>query len=113
VYQTLEFNNEYNGATDDYDENQLFYIINNHFTLEEMKNILEWVDHPPNYKFSTIKYRFRKYVEKNAKRSEKLDEIKRFLWDEFYVRWTIEKEAVHDANIKTFSNWKSKQAKLR
>ncbi|CAF4639437.1 unnamed protein product, partial [Rotaria sp. Silwood2] len=36
---------------DDYDENQYFDIQNN-FTLEEMEDIVEWVDKHPNYKFA-------------------------------------------------------------
>ncbi|CAF1536697.1 unnamed protein product, partial [Rotaria sp. Silwood1] len=65
TYQSLEFDDEYNEATDaedttdeeesadeeenidDYDENQNSNICNC-FTLEEMEKIVEWVDEHPN-----------------------------------------------------------------
>ncbi|CAF3743705.1 unnamed protein product [Rotaria sp. Silwood1] len=77
TYQTLDFNDEYDETTDeedntdepestdeeenidDYDENQYFNIRNN-FILEEMKDIVEWVDQHPNCKIATIKHNFRK-----------------------------------------------------
>lgn len=69
--------------TDDYDESQYLDIQNN-FTLEEMEDIVEWVDQHPNYKIASIKNRFRKvkhmryikrfreYIKANGTRSEKL-----------------------------------------
>ncbi|CAF3826714.1 unnamed protein product, partial [Rotaria sp. Silwood1] len=77
TYQTLDFNDEYDEITDeedgtdeeestdeeenidDYDENQYFNIQHN-FTLEEMEDIVEWVDQHPNCKIATIKHNFRK-----------------------------------------------------
>ncbi|CAF4721182.1 unnamed protein product, partial [Rotaria sp. Silwood1] len=62
-YQSLDFHDEYDETTDeetsideeekidDYDENQYLNIRNN-FTLEEMENIVEWVDQHPNRKFA-------------------------------------------------------------
>ncbi|CAF3853735.1 unnamed protein product, partial [Rotaria magnacalcarata] len=61
VYQTLDFDDEYDETTedeesideeetiddtDDFDENQQRNICN-HFTLEEMDKIIEWVDQHP------------------------------------------------------------------
>ncbi len=72
---------------DDYDESQYLDIKNN-FTLEEMEDIVEWVDQHPNYKIASIKNRFRKvkhmryikrfreYIEANGTRPEKLNKIK-------------------------------------
>ncbi|CAM4830293.1 unnamed protein product [Rotaria magnacalcarata] len=69
IYQTLDFSDEYdemmNGEdsndeeestdeeqnVDDYDESEYLDIQNN-FTLEEMKEIVEWVDQHPNYKIA-------------------------------------------------------------
>ncbi|CAF4207764.1 unnamed protein product, partial [Rotaria sordida] len=69
TYQTLDFSDEYDEMmdeegnndeeestieeqnVDDYDENQYFDIQNN-FTLQEMEDIVEWVDKHPNYKFA-------------------------------------------------------------
>ena len=76
VYETLDFPDEYDETTDeedsideelsceeesvdDSDENQSLEIRNT-FTLEEMQDIVEWVDHHPNYKLTSIKNRFRK-----------------------------------------------------
>ena len=76
-YQTLDFHGEYDEMTDEeestdedesndeeenivgYDENQSLEIENN-FTLEEMQEIVEWVDQHPNYKLASIKQRFPK-----------------------------------------------------
>jgi hypothetical protein len=44
---------ESNDEDDDYVKNQ-FMDINSHLTIEEMKNIIEWIDEHPNYSFSTI-----------------------------------------------------------
>ncbi|CAF1469635.1 unnamed protein product [Rotaria sordida] len=110
VYQTLDLDDEYDDEeftneeeytdtkenvddNDDYDENQQLNIINNHFTLEEMENIVEWVDQRPNYKFTTIKHKFRKvkypyyisrfreYIKNNGTKFEKLEKFKEFMWD--------------------------------
>ncbi|CAF4360959.1 unnamed protein product [Rotaria sp. Silwood2] len=66
--QSLDFHDEYDETTDeegstdeetstdeeekidDYDENQYLDVQNN-FTVEEMENIVEWVDQHPNRKF--------------------------------------------------------------
>jgi hypothetical protein len=100
TYQSLDFHDEYDEMTDegdstdeeestdeeqnidDYDESQYLNIQNN-FTLEEMEDIVEWVDQHPNYKIASIKNRFRKvkdmcyikrfreYIKANGTRSEK------------------------------------------
>ncbi|CAF3310185.1 unnamed protein product [Rotaria sp. Silwood2] len=44
---------------DDYNEKEHSYI-RNRFTLEEMENIIEWVDQHSNARFSTISHRFKK-----------------------------------------------------
>ncbi|CAF4733373.1 unnamed protein product [Rotaria sp. Silwood2] len=65
TYQSLDFHDKYDETTDeeestdeeenigDYDENELLEIQTN-ITLEEMENIVEWVDQHPNYKFASI-----------------------------------------------------------
>ncbi|CAF3800126.1 unnamed protein product [Rotaria sp. Silwood1] len=67
-YHSLELNDEYDDMideqqssdeSDDFKENQN-PDIRNHFTLEEMKNIVEWVDQHPNYTIISISNRFRK-----------------------------------------------------
>lgn len=135
VYQTLDFDDEYDEITgeeestdeeetiddtDDFDENQQRNIYN-HFSLEEMKEIIEWVDQHPNYKFTTIKHRFQKvkypiyisrfreYITKNGTRFEKLEKIKKFMWDEFYVKRAVEKEAVHDTDLESFAIQKARE----
>ena len=35
-------------------------------------------------------------------RLEKLDQIRQFMWDEFYIKRAVEKEAVHDADLELF-----------
>jgi hypothetical protein len=75
VYETLDFSDEYDEMMegdnnndeeestveeqhgDDYDESQYFDVQNN-FTLEEMGEIVEWVDQHSNYKIASIKNRF-------------------------------------------------------
>ncbi|CAF5026473.1 unnamed protein product [Rotaria sp. Silwood1] len=114
VYQTLDFDDENDETTDkeqgtdeeeslddtdDFDENQQQNIYN-HFTLEEMEEIVEWVDQHPNYKFTTIKHRF-----------QKLKKIKQFVWDEFYVKRAVEKEAVHDTDLEIFAIQKARELK--
>ncbi|CAF4605821.1 unnamed protein product, partial [Rotaria sp. Silwood2] len=74
VYQSLDFDDEYDETTDqedntdetetiddidDFDENQQLNIYN-HLTLEKMEEIIEWVDQHPNYNFTSIKHRFQK-----------------------------------------------------
>ena len=105
TYESLDFHDEYDELTDedsvdeeestdeeelidedqnteDYDQNQ-YVDIKNNFTLEEMEDIVEWVDQHPNYKIASIKNRFRKvkhmryikrfgeYIKANGIRSEK------------------------------------------
>lgn len=101
-YDTLEFEDEYDQMTDseesdeemtdeeesddemdDYDEND-HSDLKNRFTLEEMENIIEWVDEHPNARFATISNRFRKiksmnyitkfreYIENNGTRLQKV-----------------------------------------
>ncbi|CAF1461913.1 unnamed protein product [Didymodactylos carnosus] len=121
--------NEYDGMTDeeetddeihDYSENE-YSDIENRFTLEEMENIIEWIDQHPNARFATISHRFmkiksmnyiprfRKYIENNGTRLEKLKQIKEFMLSEFYLKRTIEKEAVHDADLELYAIHKAKE----
>ncbi|CAF1323221.1 unnamed protein product [Didymodactylos carnosus] len=118
--QTLDFHDEYDEIMDeeditdeeesndeeenivDYDENQSSDIQDN-FTLEEMEDIVEWVDQHPNYKIATIKHYFRKV------KLDKLKQIKEFMWDEFYMKRAIEKEAVHDSDLELFAIQKSRE----
>ena len=74
TYDTLEFEDEYDEMTDeegnndeihDYDENSHFNL-QNRFTLEEMENIIEWVDQHPNTRFATICNGFRKIKSMNC-----------------------------------------------
>ncbi len=105
TYDTLEFEDEYdemmdeeeNDENDDYDENGHFNL-KTRFTLEEMENIIEWVDQHPDARFATISNRFRKiksmnyitrfreYIENNGTRYEKLKQIKEFMFNEFYLK---------------------------
>jgi len=125
-YQSLDFHDEYDEMTDegdstdeeqnidDYDESQ-YLNIQNHFTLEEIEDIVEWVDQHPNYKIVRIKNRFRKvkhrrYIKRfreciktNGTKSEKFKTIKEFMRNEFYVKRTIEKEAIHDSGLELFA----------
>ena len=103
------------------DENQHANMINNQFTLEEMENIIEWVNQHANYNFTTIKHRFRKvkspkhitrfreYIKRNGTSLEKLQKVKQFMWDEFYVKRAIEKEAVHDTDLQCFAIQKARE----
>ena len=139
TYDSLEFEDEYDKMTDeeesndemtdeensdyemdDYDENN-HSSLQNLFTLEEMENIIEWVDQHPNARFATISHyfkkiksmtyikRFRKYIESNGTRLGKLKEIKEFMFNEFYVKRTIEKEAVHDADLELYAIQKARE----
>ncbi|CAF3703768.1 unnamed protein product [Rotaria sp. Silwood1] len=126
TYDTLEFEDEYDETTDEevsddeIDENDQFYL-KNRFTLEEMENIIEWVDQHPNARFATISNRFRKikhrncitrfreYIENDGTRLEKLKQIKEFMFNEFYFNKTIEKEAVHDADLERYAIQKARE----
>ncbi|CAF3473549.1 unnamed protein product, partial [Rotaria sp. Silwood2] len=138
TYQSLNFPDDYDEVTDeedsadekesideeehidDYDENQYLGIQNN-FTLEEMENIVEWVDQHPTYKFASIRQRFRKvkymhyitryreYIKTNGTRLEKVKKIKEFMWNEFYVKRAIEKEAIHDSDLELFAIQKARE----
>ena len=127
-YDTLEFEDEFDEMTDeedgdeidDYNENE-YSDLKSSFTLEEMEKIIEWVDQHPNAGFATISCRFRKvkymhyiprfrqYIEKNDTRLEKLKQVKEFMFNEFYVKRTIEKEAVHDADLELFAIQKARE----
>ena len=48
----------------DYDKNQQV-SIRRHFTVKEMKNIIEWIDQHPKYNFSSIQCRFQKVKSRN------------------------------------------------
>ena len=100
-YETLDFNDEFDDLSDeegsnsedeDYDKNQHLGISST-FPVEEMENIIEWVDEYSSYRFSTIQHRFRKiksinyismlrqYIERNGTMFEKLEKNQRI-----YVR---------------------------
>jgi len=129
TYDTLEFDDEYDEMSDeeesdndtnDYNENE-HSDIKNLFTLEEMENIIEWVDEHPNagiatisHRFKKVKYmyyitRFRQYIENNGTRSEKLKQIKDFMFNEFYLKRTIEKESIHDADLELYAVQKARE----
>ena len=128
-YETFEFNDEFheiddegesNDDIDDYDENKHVDIRNN-FALQEMKVIIDWVDKHPYARFSIVSNRFRKVkkpncilrfrkcIENNVTRLEKLKKIKEFMTNEFYIKRAIEKEAVHDDNLKLCTIQKAKE----
>ncbi|CAF1589443.1 unnamed protein product [Rotaria magnacalcarata] len=106
---------------ENYEENQHLDIQNN-FKLNEMKDIVEWVGQHPNYKIASIKHRFRKvkhmryierfreYIEANGTRLEKLKRIKEFMWNEFYVKRTIEKTAIQKARELDWNNFKASES---
>ncbi|CAF1189633.1 unnamed protein product [Rotaria sp. Silwood1] len=137
TYQSLDFHDEYNETTDeedstdekesthdenigDYDENELLEI-QTYFTLEEMEKIVELVDEHPNYKFASIKNRsrkvkymhyitrFREYIKKNGTRLEKVKSINEFMWNQFYMKRAIEKEAIHDIDLELFAIQKARE----
>ena len=105
---------------DDYDETHCLDSQNN-FTLKEMENIVEWVDEHLNCKIASINNRFRKvkhmryikrfraYIKANGTRSEKFRKIKEFMWNEFYVKRTIEKEAIHGSDLELFAIQKARE----
>jgi hypothetical protein len=77
TYQSLEFSDEYDenhDSEESNDENDENYDddetedaeIGSNFTLEEMKNVVDWVDEHPNYSSSTILHRFRKLRSMNC-----------------------------------------------
>ncbi|CAF3084411.1 unnamed protein product [Rotaria sp. Silwood2] len=136
TYQSLDFYDEYDEVSneensadenesidqeeniDDYDENQ-YLNIQNSFTLDEMESTVEWVDQHPNYKFASIKQRFRKvkymhyitrfreYIKANGTRLEKVKKIKQFMWNEFYMKRAIQKEAIQQARELDWDNFKA------
>ncbi|CAF4827161.1 unnamed protein product [Rotaria sp. Silwood1] len=126
TYDTLEFEDEYDEITDEkesddeIDENDQFYL-KKRFTPEEMENIIEWVDQHPNARFATISNQFRKikhrnyitrfreYIENDGTRLEKLKQIKEFMFNEFYFKRTIEKEAIHDADLERYAIQKARE----
>ncbi|CAF1141137.1 unnamed protein product [Didymodactylos carnosus] len=140
IYQTLDFSDEYDEMmdgedssdeeestdeeqnVDDYDESEYLDIQNN-FTLEEMKDIVEWVDQHPNYKIASIRNRFRKvkhtcyitrfreyiYIERNDTKSKKLKKVKEFMWNEFWVKRIIGQEAIHDSDLELFVIQKARE----
>ncbi|CAF3943808.1 unnamed protein product [Rotaria sp. Silwood1] len=129
TYDTLEFEDEYDEITsedenddeiDDYDEHGHFNL-QNRFTLEEMENIIKWVDQHPNARFATISNRFKKiksmnyitrfreYIENNGRRSDKSEKIKEFMFEQFYLKRAIEKDAVHDADLELYAIQKARE----
>ena len=95
--------------------------IQNKFTSEEIKSIVEWVDQHSKVRFATISNRFRKIkstkyitmfgenIENNRTRLGKLEEIKEFMFNEFYLKRTIEKGAVHDDDLELYAIQKAKE----
>ncbi|CAF4095208.1 unnamed protein product [Rotaria magnacalcarata] len=68
TYEPLDFHDEYDKMTDEGDsadeeqnidecEESQYLDIQNNFTLEEMEDIVEWVDQHPNYIMASIKNR--------------------------------------------------------
>ncbi|CAF4151866.1 unnamed protein product, partial [Rotaria sordida] len=63
TYDSLEFDDEYDDmmdeessdGSDDFEETQ-DPDLKDHFTLEEMKSIVEWVDQHPNHTIATTSY---------------------------------------------------------
>ncbi|CAF3782795.1 unnamed protein product [Rotaria sordida] len=129
TYDSLEFEDEYaemideeesDDEMDDYDENN-HSGLQNCFTLEEMENIIVWIDQHPYARLATISHyfkkiksmtyieRFRKYIENNGTGLGKLKDIKEFIFNEFYVKRTIEKEAVHDADLELYAIQKARE----
>ncbi len=53
--------------------------------------------------------RFRQYIENNGTRLEKLKQVKEFMFNEFYIKRAIEKEAVHDADLELFAIQKAQE----
>jgi hypothetical protein len=53
--------------------------------------------------------RFRKYIDQNGTRVDKLNKIKEFMLNEFHLKRTIEKEAVHDADLQLFAVQKARE----
>ncbi|CAF1381689.1 unnamed protein product [Rotaria sordida] len=99
TYDTLEFNDEYDEVTDeeesddkidDYSENE-DSDIRNCFTLEEMENIIEWVDQHPNVGIASISHRFRKV---------------KYM---YYIARAIEKEAIHDDDLELYAIQKARE----
>ncbi|CAF1328709.1 unnamed protein product [Rotaria sordida] len=123
TYDTLELEDEYDEMTDEEekDDENSYFNLQNRFTLEEMKNIIEWVDQHPNARFATISNRFKKikfmnyitrfreYIENNGTRSDKLEKIKEFMFDQFYLKRAIEKDAVHDADLELYAIQKARE----
>ena len=122
-YETLEFDDECDemtdegesdNETDDWDGNDN-QSVRNQFTLEEMEMIVDWVDQRPHCTLSTVQHRFRKvksmqyikrftdYIEKHGTRRDKLNKIKEFMLNEFYLKRAVEKEAVHDTDLQLFA----------
>jgi len=118
--ETTDQGEDSDNEADDYNENE-HCDIKNHFTLEEMENIIEWVDEHPNARFATISHRFRKiksmkyisrfrkYIENTGTKLEKLKQIKEFMFNEFYLKRTIEKEAVHDNDLELYAIQKARE----
>ena len=132
TYQSLEFNDEFDEDHDseesndendeNYEDDQTKGVeIQPNFTLEKMKNVVDWVDEQPNYSSSKILHRFRKlrsmnyiprfreYIERNGTRIEKLQQIKEFMLNEFYAKRLIEKVAVHYRALQLFSIQKGRE----
>ncbi len=53
--------------------------------------------------------RFRQYIENNGTRLEKLKQVKEFMFNEFYMKRTIENEAVHNADLELFAIQKARE----
>src|SRR5579862_1653342 len=53
--------------------------------------------------------RFRQYIENNGTRLEKLKQIKEFMFNQFYLKRTIEKEAIHDDDLELYAIQKAKE----
>jgi len=86
-----------------------------------MEITVEWVDQHPNARLPTISNRFRKIksmnyitrfresIPNNDTRYEKLKQIKEFMFNEFYLKRAIEKDAVHDADLELYAIQKARE----
>ncbi|CAF4221215.1 unnamed protein product [Rotaria sordida] len=84
--ETTDQEEDSDSEADDYNENE-HYDIKNHFTLEEMENIIEWVGERPNARFTTISHQFQKIKSMKA----------------------IEKETVHDDDLQLYAIQKARE----
>ena len=87
---------ESHDKVDDHNENEDSHVTNR-FTLEEMENVIEWVDQHPNAKLATIRHIqkdqicvlytiSRQYIENDGTGSKKLKQTREFMFIKFYMK---------------------------